>query len=1512
MTRTMKSRIAMMIGSAVLVAACGGGPEVESNVTTPPTGGGNGGGSGNQNLAPTADFNYTIENDVLVLDASASSDPNNDTLTYLWEVFGVTRTTEKIEVQYDPNFEYNITLTVSDAELTNSVTKSINGSAINGKALYEDMNLACVACHGNDGQSPASKAINPNRDFYFHSSEPDMPYSLEDYLVKWMPVGGESACGSTCAENIADYIRTWVITPTTPAPTPTPTPATPTPTPEPGTPTPTPEPGTPTPSPSPSATPGTPNPTPTPTSPTQGDATRGKTLYEDATLACATCHGETGQPAVNIFPAIDPAKTVYRFNGTGADQNLIEYIEQWMPTSTPGACNLQCSADIAAYIATWPGAPAPTPSTEPTPEPTPTSTPTPDPEGSVPAISVSGNKVLFGGEEKALAGYSLFWSNTGWEGAPFYNAATVKAIKDELDGHIVRAAMGVEENGGYLSDASNKERLKTVVDAAIANDMYVIIDWHTHHAEDYKDEAIAFFKEMATTYGEFDNVIYEIYNEPLNVSWSNVIKPYAVDVIGEIRQIDPDNLIIVGTPNWSQDVDVASTDPITGYSNIAYTVHFYADTHKQSYRDKVETALANGIAIVATEWGTVAASGAGSVNETETLAWMDLFEQHNITHLNWAVNDKDEGSALLRPGASTQGGWDDTDLTASGLLVRDIALTWSGNLPVPTPTPTGNPIPTPTPTIDPVPTPTPVPTVAPTPVPTPSTPTPGNGDPVTGKSLYESASMGCANCHGDDGQSTTFAVIDPTKVSFTPSSGPGAGTYLSLEAYIEAYMPAPGTCDAECSANIAAYIRSWAATTPVVDCDAGGINYGRRQMKLLTQSEYENSVFDLLGFSVDASTAGIPSDTEVESFSNHTLTPVTQDFMDAYVAVAEAAAEHAASNNFAAVADCSSLSNAECADAFVSGFAKKAYRRPLTQAETERYQALFDGSLSEGSNEQGLKLAIRAALSSPYFLYRSEMGEKVSDIIDRIENGEPVYRPGTTSLTLSGTQVGASSDDEAATIALYGYHDIGAVTYNFTGSDLVTIRASGTLGAGQNSEPDAWPTMELLISHDSMGTPILVNSDTEKNYSFLVTGLQGTHTLQIRNLKPEDAGHSNNRNLYVSSVSFADAVEVVPERPDPALEMDAYVLTPYEMATFLAFTYTGSTPDDALLSAAENGELSTDAQIQSQILRLLSTEKARAHFGEFAAQWLHADDVLSATKDAALFPDFTPEVRAAMAQEVREIFKHVMFDDTQPVSNLYSNFSFMNNVLADFYGVSGPSGASFQKVENLVERGGILTSGAFMAGFAHADETSPIIRAVRAREELLCQKVPPMPTDLEADRNIAQEALDAHLEANGGVISNRDNYRILTAQPACAGCHDEIINPHGFGMEDFDAVGLVRSMDANGLAINSQGALHGTHTLNDGDVRTFNGAREFSDLLQSLPATQDCFTEKSFRFVMGIGHEEFDSVAIDSPQLTADEKAGYSCTLDAMNSAMSANNNNARSTFMSLGLRDIVRYRKQR
>jgi endoglucanase len=283
------------------------------------------------------------------------------------------------------------------------------------------------------------------------------------------------------------------------------------------------------------------------------------------------------------------------------------------------------------------------------------------------ALKVTGNKIT--GKDNSpvqLRGMSFFWSQ--WMGK-YYNNSCVKWLKDDWYCNVVRAAMAIEE-GGYLTNPDfEKKKVFDVVDAAIANGLYVIIDWHDHHATDHLQEAKKFFAEVAQKYGDKPNIIYEPFNEPLQISWSSAIKPYHQAIIDTIRHHDPDNLIICGTPTWSQDVDIAANDPLAGI-NIAYALHFYSGTHKQSLRDKAKNALNKGVALMVTEFGTTDASGDGFVNQAETNLWFSFMDENKLSWCNWSVADKTENSASLLAGSSANGSWLINQLSASGTFIR--------------------------------------------------------------------------------------------------------------------------------------------------------------------------------------------------------------------------------------------------------------------------------------------------------------------------------------------------------------------------------------------------------------------------------------------------------------------------------------------------------------------------------------------------------------------------------------------------------------------------------------------------------------------------------------------------------------------------------------------------------------------------------------------------------------------------------------------------------------------------
>lgn len=282
------------------------------------------------------------------------------------------------------------------------------------------------------------------------------------------------------------------------------------------------------------------------------------------------------------------------------------------------------------------------------------------------ALQVSGNRIVdAAGAAVQLRGMSLFWSQ--WSN--FYTTDSVDQLAGDWSATLVRAALGVE-SGGYLQNqAANEAKVVAVADRAIERGIYVIIDWHDHHAQDHLAAARDFFTRMARRYGASPAVLFEIYNEPMGADWPTV-KAYAESIIAAIRAENARNLIIVGTPNWSQDVDVAALSPITADGGVAYTLHFYAATHKQWLRDKAANALEAGLPLFVTEWGSCEANGTGMLDPGETATWLDFMSQHQISWANWALNDKAETSSALVPGTGTKGPWSSQVLTASGKLVK--------------------------------------------------------------------------------------------------------------------------------------------------------------------------------------------------------------------------------------------------------------------------------------------------------------------------------------------------------------------------------------------------------------------------------------------------------------------------------------------------------------------------------------------------------------------------------------------------------------------------------------------------------------------------------------------------------------------------------------------------------------------------------------------------------------------------------------------------------------------------
>ncbi len=266
---------------------------------------------------------------------------------------------------------------------------------------------------------------------------------------------------------------------------------------------------------------------------------------------------------------------------------------------------------------------------------------------------------------RGMSSHGLQWYGQFAGTQPIRNTA-------DLGADLFRVAMYTGE-GGYLSDpAGMEQKAAAAVDAAIANDMYVILDWHILSDGDpmaHLAEAETFFDRMARRYRDCPAVLYEICNEPNgNVTWEGNVKPYAQRIVERIRAQSPRSVILIGSPTWSQDIHLAAQSPVEG-TDLMYTLHFYAGTHGAELRQRIDSALSAGLPIFVSEWGTSRADGSGGVFLEESAVWLDFLAQRGISWANWSLCDKGETSAALRPGTPAGRPWTWEELTESGQFV---------------------------------------------------------------------------------------------------------------------------------------------------------------------------------------------------------------------------------------------------------------------------------------------------------------------------------------------------------------------------------------------------------------------------------------------------------------------------------------------------------------------------------------------------------------------------------------------------------------------------------------------------------------------------------------------------------------------------------------------------------------------------------------------------------------------------------------------------------------------------
>lgn len=832
------------------------------------------------------------------------------------------------------------------------------------------------------------------------------------------------------------------------------------------------------------------------------------------------------------------------------------------------------------------------------------------------------------------------------------------------------------------------------------------------------------------------------------------------------------------------------------------------------------------------------------------------------------------------------------------------------------------------------------------------------GNAALGKAAFET---NCAGCHSDSdndgyfggsGDDKKIGSVDPDALGTPNMFGAYNGnSVVALAGFIAASM-APASCNSACVDNTAAYIWSLrdgqaGESAVAASCtNPNDVHYGKRMLSVLTSYEYHNSLSKLFALPLPAdysSPAKVTPAAEVARLPNNSITSLDGNRLNEFYDNASEIVDWVIATPAALPFSCDDP--VSCANDFITEFAYVAYRRALTDEEQTEITSIFEGA---PNMESGLRWALTTVLMSPNFLYRSELGTQVSELL-----ANPVVAPGT-DYDFQGTP----TSFEDLSITPYQRLTVGGndLRYTWTGNDLVAISVRGQ----QNSRTGDWPT--LTIGANTNGS-----NDVIAQISVDHTGFR-THYLTIDQSVGSvyflhDANIGNNYDfapLEVASLTVGVLGQSEPVEDDVeklmAADQTAYALDPYEYASALSFALTGSGPSKSLLDAAVAGELVDAASREAHVDALIDSDLGREHVARLAGKWFRTDGLPSKTRNV---DEFTPEVRDSMMQEIREMYTHVFYNGDFP--SIYAgDFTFLDSTLAAFYGMNGQGGSShgdFRYVDTTgTRRGGVIASGAFMAYNAHMDYSSPIQRSAHFRQDVLCQAIP-LPTNLEDTQERMEAEAFAKQQLAEGSLTTEKWYDIQTNIPgaSCATCHNALINPL-FGMDDFDNVGRLRpivngqvvqnsltlvvpeggdpnnpivlpqgSPNASVEAVNNGSFLYaydavGTLSYQEadaakevGDGLPFSGAKSLGKVIveNELPGIGECLIEKTARYALGF--------SLDRAYLDPAETGFYGITeaqaseLACLHSEAAAAYNQSKSprdVLKAIVMSDAFRFRK--
>jgi len=636
-------------------------------------------------------------------------------------------------------------------------------------------------------------------------------------------------------------------------------------------------------------------------------------------------------------------------------------------------------------------------------------------------------------------------------------------------------------------------------------------------------------------------------------------------------------------------------------------------------------------------------------------------------------------------------------------------------------------------------------------------------------------------------------------------------------------------------------------------------NPGRTEtLRRLNRTEYQNAVRDLLALDIDA-TSLLPPDESGHGFDNVTVGDLPPTLLDRYISAAQK----------------------------ISRLAIGSTQSSL-QADIIRLPA----DLTQENHVPGLPIGTRGGVSISYtFAQDGEYDIQMWLARDLNGNVGGLREPSPHELVLlldrepvatftiekpAGNDTTLDKDLKARIAVLAGPHDIG-VTFVREGSSLVeTARQPLQSRFNERRHPRTGPAIDQVSvtgPHAAKGaenTPsrrrLFVcqpdGADKAKDEgcakTILTTLMRRAYRRPISKAEVEgpmafyregradgdfDAGIGRALSAVLINPEFLFRVETEPKN-GPAGE--AYPISALELASRLSFFLWSSIPDDELLDVAIRGKLSRPEELEKQTRRMLADRRSFNLASNFAGQWLRLRNLEAVTPNARLFPDFDDNLRQAFRQETELFLDSVLREDRSVLNLIKADYTFLNERLARHYGIPHIYGSRFRRVTLAPEsrRGGLLRHGSVLSVTSYATRTSPVIRGVYVLDNIFGAPPPPPLPNVPA---LDESTVSANLPMRERLAAHRSN-------PVCASCH-RTIDPVGFALESFNAVGQWRDYEGEGEPIDVSGALPG--------VGEFRGVAGLEGALLSRPELfAGALTEKLLTFALGRGVEYYDAPAV--------------------------------------------------